>query len=529
MSFAWLLAFPSSHRVRFSFVQTDEGEYVQSTNLTAKLYGRGRTTHRRELCLSNPAWLKRRRADISEDLDVGVSLVGLVELARGQILESSVTDLSPEEKLFWDYCIWPLDFYSCRITRVWKLVRPLPVCSVTEARSERTSRRVANDDFYVCPIQVSPGMVAPCLPNLAYMVCSEVGGAGGVGALSGSIRLSDLEQTLGIDLKSVRGVLVPEVIAKLALANAWVYISLLGRWGPSPLGQWPAEEWRLSTCYKHTRINRLWNPDMEPSLLLPGTFSQVASVVRELASSESMSEHGSGSLCRLVEWMDDCEASLTMASPAVADSWQMDKTAGRVQFKAQALLAAFQASQNMFDKSREAAQATLVNCVQATMPPAVQGIVLNILEGARFPGKETVREAGLSVDAAFLLHQRRHVKYTGGATYLWMDSTAHGHDWLLSQINRISYADLVQALSWCTKAWLLREEADCDDAVAACQHLRKLIDQHMLVPVALGLRYSKLAHKVSGLMHGVLLESESLFAANECLGVGGLCDNGFGD
>ena len=167
------------------------------------------------------------------------------------------------------------------------------------------------------------------------------------------------------------------------------------------------------TQHKHAREHGLWHPAEEANLLTPDCYSLMGTYLREVADEakeQRLSQDGFERLKAVTEWADDCHSSMSVASGSRAEHWQWEVSQqGRLQFQASALLASFQVAQSMSASSREMVNTSISDCVRATMPPSIQTLVLQMLEAGKFPGKETVREASLSVDAAFLLHQRRHV------------------------------------------------------------------------------------------------------------------------
>ena len=518
MPFIWVLGLPShsirtrarasnAREARWTFCEDANGKLVQvqrPTDKTAGLPG----NFRAKLTFPVAQWYEDRLqackptggADQSSEC---VRLYGMVQIAPGACLESSLDSLNDEIALQWAYMLWPADLYTGSITRRWACEHLIDVRFMRPS-SARAQRRLGLD--CAAYIKASPDLVSPVLPTLSSLRVHEVVHRGPLDCVTVDVLLRELS----VAPQSVMGLLLPDGIARLVVCNRWQHLTFLARWGPSPFGTWPPEAWACERRCRHLKRSALWRPHEEEDLLRPCAFQHHAGTLPDLAATEAVSASSKAVLEDVVEWLDDCCDSM-LSVQLDARHWQFDSDslAGRVQYRSSALFAAFQASRNMSQRTRHAIESTMQNCVRATLPPAMQAAVCDAMHSSRFPGRETVRQAELTVDAALMYHERLFRK-CHGATYMWWDSSPHGHDWLLSQVHRISKDDLKVARGAAVRLLQRREKPGNSDGAGDSKLLRSVLDQHMFAPVALGLRYSSLQHKICGFLHALSLESECM-------------------
>ena len=479
--------------------------------------GERASTFRRDLHLPCPAWLKERLASVDENLESNVSsvcLYGLAHLREGGLFESALTPLSEEAMLQWTYLHCPRNFCWGQVDKVWRLRSPCEIFS-QHPTAPRTMRRMRVQDD-VMKVQRGPGLIIPVLPDGRFDIVHR----------GQDLRLT-LEELVdqarsgcgidGEDPSAQLGIMLPHCLAELVCRSRWREVGSLSRWGPV-FATWPSEDWSNSNerQWIHDKESSFWESTPTEDLLLPRVFQHMASSLRDLGRNLPGDRHEE--LRTILEWMDDCQTAVGGLSQQ-ALRWNWDSRPGggkgRAQLASEALFSAFLASRNMSSKGKEDMEQTVKGWIDSLIPPALRAAVHLTMKPSSLPSKETIREAQLTIDAAMCLQARKNDIFANAASYLWWDSTPHGHDWLLSQIHSVRHCNLAETFDT-ARALLASTQnqsgraAESEQVKQKANFVSRQISAHTFLPVALGLRSSGMANKVAALFHALFLETGSL-------------------
>ena len=203
----------------------------------------------------------------------------------------------------------------------------------------------------------------------------------------------------------------------------------------------------------HHKCSSLWESTPAPDLLLPRVFQHMASILCDLRS--DLPEQRREDLHLIVDWVSDCQTAVSSTPSKNVLGWDQEVSSeGRRQIHSEMLLSAFLASRNMSSKDRDKIEDTVRHCITASVPPALRGAVLQAMRPSFFPGKESIRQAQLTLDAALCLYSRKANIIGDAPAYLWCDATTMGYDWLLSQTHSVQPDSLIGCFQAAQSIWL---------------------------------------------------------------------------
>ena len=208
-------------------------------------------------------------------------------------------------------------------------------------------------------------------------------------------------------MHDVTAVALPHCICQLMCKDCWHDIGMLARWGPL-FEAWPPEQWQLSRALCHIRGSPFSGSVPTESLMIPGMFQHIASELRELAATGEVGQPRA-SLRTLVEWADDCAASLLPSTNRrLQEDWEQSSS-GQLQIKSECLLHCFIAVHNMSAKTKNAMTDTIHACIDSALPEALRSAYrATLLHGRQLPSPGTVRRAELMAEVATILHSREY-------------------------------------------------------------------------------------------------------------------------
>ena len=244
----------------------------------------------------------------------------------------------------------------------------------------------------------------------------------------------------------------------------------------------------------------------------------MASTLRDMCSVVPRERHDELQLA--LEWLDDCQAATGGLTPrALRWGWETQAGMRGAHLHSEVLFSAFMASRNMSSKSKAEMTSTIKHCVNVVVPPALRPAVELSMDARALPSKESIRQAQMSIDAAMCLMGRQARVFEERAVYMWWDATPHGQDWLLSQIHSVRNDSLCSVYKAACALMMATRGQPTVSSSPACKQNAELVTRqiscHTMIPVALGLRSSSLAHKVAALFHALLMETGSLEGIRE--------------
>ena len=396
----------------------------------------------------------------------------LAEVEPKFLYRGPLDTFSQEAQLWWDFLRWPHDFCTVRIQQLWRAATPVPVLS-RYAVHERKNMREHELQKQGRP-NLNAVLTVPSSPTLCWpVICESV-------LLESKQELVPLSELLEefAEALPLQAVVLPEPLVRLACAGAFSEIPLLGGWLPQIFPDWPPFQWIQATSCKHAKIEGRWRSIPAQQLFDCTSFQAVATELREsVRANEVLVERHFAET--MVQWLDDCIEELSVPH----------QHSHRGQLESGALLSALQASRLMKSSSRRSLRTLLLHLSELTLAPGLRAAVLQRIRSAdnELPGRESIRQAKLSVDATFLLQIRRSGQHITSSKYLWWDTTVKKtFDVLLAQMHMVSEENL-------DGVWAKRSEVLADSSNA---NLTDLIDCHTFIPTFIGLRNSSLEAKV---------------------------------
>ena len=486
---------------------------------------------RRRRLLPRPPWFKERDVLVAaRQFDCNHAEVeALVCVAPGKCGSGILSAWNQEERLLWEYLRRPMDAYSVRICNVLQVDPPALVTSTRNKRGQIGRIAVRHNHVFLAGRQID--LSASALVSHAHS--------------SSSVEqrpLADIFSSWGVDglENNVAPCMwLPYEILHLVLLGHWRHLVLSASWTSATnlveTLNWPPQAWRSS-------LGRALGASSQTagSAEVTGEALQtLADRLRQWAPGIIANNSRSTrlELERYVRFLDGAAAGLGAGYNVHPVAQNQERRAGGSRYLAESLIHAVIGSSMLKNRSR--LQDIAMHCIKLTVPEqmrsacleATQRIILNM------PSPSAARRAQLSLDLAFMRHWRSMLASRSVHLYLWVDSSPQGgRDWLLSSYAMIEGERLAKCFHM---AHLLMKSVDrwhdaydmqagpqrtammvdiARDRDLAGRFLRESIRVHRQIPIALGSGCTSLESKMGGLLHAMMMETQSTHLLKQVAG-----------